>query len=130
MADQLITLYRDTSGYAHVAGMRRPRTNAASARYEWSYGGAGPATLARDLLLAAGATTREADRWHQGFKWALLANLPLLGARLNLGAMRRTVRELRERRLDTEECVKKLAAAAAPERLVRLRQRHPGSTPA
>ena len=124
MTDRRITLYRDTAGRAHVTGLRRPRTDAAPAGYEWGYGGAGSATLARDLLRAAGATAREADRWHQSFQWALIANLPLHGARLNLDAMRRAVHELRGRRLGMEECVKELAAAAAPERLTEAPYRH------
>ena len=124
MTDRRVTLYRDTAGRAHVTGLRRPRTDAAPAGYEWGYGGAGSATLARDLLRAAGATAREADRWHQPFKWALIAKLPLHGARLNLDAMRRTVNELGGRRLGTEECVKELVAAAAPERLTEAHYRH------
>ena len=128
MADRHITLYRDTAGRAHVTGLRRPRTDAATVRYEWGYGGARSATLARDLLRAAGATATEADRWHQSFQWALIANLPLHGARLNLDAMRRTVQELRGRRPGMQECVKELAAAAAPERLTEApyRRRTPG----
>ena len=85
MTDRRVTLYRDTAGRAHVTGLRRPRTDAAPAGYEWGYGGAGSATLARNLLRAAGATAREADRWHQPFKWALIANLPLHGAKAEPG---------------------------------------------
>ncbi len=124
MTDRRVTLYRDTAGRAHATGLRRPRTDAAPAGYEWGYGGVGAAALARDLLRAAGATAREADRWHRPFKWALIANLPLQGARLNLDAMRRTVNELRGRRLGTEDCVKELTAAAAPERLTEAHYRH------
>ena len=124
VTDRRVTLYRDTAGRAHATGLRRPRTDAAPAGYEWGYGGAGAAALARELLRAAGATAREADRWHRPFKWALIANLPLQGARLNLDAMRRTVNELRGRRLGTEDCVKELTAAAAPERLTEAHYRH------
>ena len=57
--DRRITLYRDTTGLAHVAGLRRRQADDAPAAWEWSYGGAGPAELARDILLAAGATAKK-----------------------------------------------------------------------
>ncbi|MDE2710968.1 MAG: hypothetical protein OXI65_04295 [Acidobacteriota bacterium] len=60
--DKRITLFRDTAGGAHVAGLGRPTTDAVPAGYDWNYGGAGSAALARDILLAAGATAGEADR--------------------------------------------------------------------
>ena len=127
--DRRITLYRDTVGLAHVAGLRRRQADDAPAGWEWSYGGAGPAALARDILLAAGATAAEADRWHQSFKWALIACLPVRGARLNLDAMRRVVRKLRERPPDkVETSAKRLARAAAPEHLVGVRYGRPSAT--
>ena len=127
--DRRITLYRDTTGLAHVAGLRRRQADDAPAAWEWSYGGAGPAELARDILLAAGATAAEADRWHQSFKWALIACLPVRGARLNLDAMRRVVRRLHARPpANPDDCVRRLAAAAAPERLVGVLYGRPSVT--
>ena len=44
--------------------------------FNWSYGGSGPAQLALGLLLQFGATDEEAVRWHQTFKFQVIAALP------------------------------------------------------
>lgn len=47
--------------------------------FEWGYGGAGPADLAKSILADAverGIVPREALRWAHDFKWAVIATLP------------------------------------------------------
>ncbi len=50
-------------------------------RFEWGYGGNGPAHLALSILAdCVGIET--AGRYYQDFKWEIIANLPLAGWKL------------------------------------------------
>lgn len=51
-------------------------SNHSPSGFSWGYGGSGPAQLALAILLEAGASDREAIRFHQDFKWAHIATLP------------------------------------------------------
>jgi hypothetical protein len=59
--------------------------------FEWGYGGSGPAQLALAILADALDNDAAACRWHQEFKFTVVAGLPEQSWSLTDNEIRRTV---------------------------------------
>jgi hypothetical protein len=55
--------------------------------FEWGYGGSGPAELAYNALFAVTRDKARAMRYHQDFKWAFIANMPVEGGHVPLATI-------------------------------------------
>ncbi len=66
-----------------------------SQRFEWGYGGSGPAQLALAILLDyLGGDVEKALKYHQDFKFMVIANLPKEGWALPAELVKEALRRL------------------------------------
>lgn len=81
--DAVIELFND----GHNEPLRQTLVRHSPTGLEFGYGGSGPADTALNIL-ALVLTPREANRLHQRFKFAHIANLPRAGGRIALHDVR------------------------------------------
>ena len=107
----------DTAVYVEQGGRRRPLRHVvhhSPSGLSWGYGGSGPADTALSILADALGERPTRDqlyrgeprcwRWHQPFKWEIVANFPLYeGWRLPLAAVEAWIARRREREALGEE---------------------------
>ena len=76
--------------------------------FEWSYGGSGPADLARSLLIHWFGE-EIADAHYQAFKWACIAKIPHSGGTIRKAEVQRWL-DTQSRIMNRETCTKSHAA--------------------